>query len=88
MEVFDVLSDLKDKVQVDARQRKFVWPDGKRLTLQESIERARKRYPDISSKQIEEHLLYWTESGFAPGHYSREQFEELDRLAQVSNCRN
>jgi hypothetical protein len=25
--------------------------------------------------------LYWTESGFAPGHYSREQFEELDRLA-------
>jgi hypothetical protein len=56
MEVFDVLSDLKDKVQVDARQRKFVWPDGKRLTLQESIERARKRYPDISSKQIEEHL--------------------------------
>jgi hypothetical protein len=81
MEVFDTLSDLIEDVQVDAKQRKFVWPDGERLTLQQSIERTQKHYPDISDKEIEEHLLYWIESGYAPDHYSEAQLDELDRLS-------
>jgi hypothetical protein len=81
MEVFDTLSDLIEDVRLDAKQRKFVWPDAGHLDLQQSIEHIQKQYPDLSSEEIEEHLLYWIEGGYAPDDYSREQLDELDRLA-------
>jgi hypothetical protein len=81
MEVFYTLSDLMEDVRLDAKQRKFVWPDAGRLDLQQSIEHIQKQYPDLSSEEIEEHLLYWIENGYAPDDYSREQLDELDRLA-------
>ena len=81
MEVFHTLWGLIEDVHVDAKQRKFVWPDGERLNLQHSIEHVQRQYPDFSGEEIEEHLLYWIESGYAPDNYSRAQLDELDRLA-------
>jgi hypothetical protein len=81
MEVFDTLSDLMEDVRLDAKQRKFVWPDAECLDLQQSIERIQKQYPDFSREEIEEHLLYWIESGYAPDDYSREELDELDGFA-------
>jgi hypothetical protein len=42
MEVFYTLSDLMEDVRLDAKQRKFVWPDVERLDLQQSIEHIQK----------------------------------------------
>ena len=80
-EVLDTLLDLMEGVQVDPKQRRFVWPDAGQLTLQQSIEHTRKQCPDFSVEEIEGHLLYWIESGYGPDNCSERQLEELERLS-------
>ena len=80
-EVLDTLLDLMEGVQVDPKQRRFVWPDAGQLTLQQSIEHIRKQCPDFSVEEIEGHLLYWIESGYGPDNCSEQQLEELEKLS-------
>ena len=80
MEISDVLSTLLENVQLDARQRKVIWPDAERLDLEQSIGRIRKLYPDFPSEGIEEALINWIEMEYAPESYSESQLDELDRL--------
>ena len=56
IEVSDTLWDLLDDVQLDARQRKFIWPDAERLDLEKSVQRIQKQYSDFPRDQIEEFL--------------------------------
>jgi hypothetical protein len=46
-EISDALEDLLKNVQLDAKQRKFIWPDSERLDLEQSVERIKKQYPDF-----------------------------------------
>jgi hypothetical protein len=39
MSLADVLSILMEDVQLDAKQRKFIWPDAKKLDLEQSVQR-------------------------------------------------
>ena len=80
-EVLDTLLNLMENVQVDPKQREFVWPDAGSLDLQQSIEHIQKECPDFSVEEIEGHLLYWIESGYGPDNCSQEQLEELERLS-------
>jgi hypothetical protein len=50
-----------EDVQLDAKQRRFVWPDGKRLDLDQSVAhiQIQKQYPDFSRDWIEEYLIDW-----------------------------
>jgi hypothetical protein len=79
------LLDLMDDVQVDVKQRKFVWPDAGALNLRQCIEHIQKQCPDFSVEEIEGHLLYWIESGYNPEDHSpeplaQEKLDELERL--------
>ena len=71
-----------EKVDVDATDRKLIWEDGKRLSIDESMQRIRGDYPDFPAELIETHLIAWLEMEFAPKSYSREQLDELDRLTE------
>jgi len=71
-----------EKVDVDATNRKLIWEDGKRLSIDESVQRIRGDYPDFPVELIETHLIAWLEMEFAPKSYSREQLDELDRLTE------
>ena len=71
-----------EKVDVDATDRKLIWEDGKRLSIDESVQRIRGDYPDFPVELIETHLIAWLEMEFAPKSYSREQLDELDRLTE------
>ena len=42
----DVLCDVMEQVQLDARQRLFIWPDGEPLDLDQSVARIHQQYPD------------------------------------------
>ena len=42
IEVRDVLWNLLEDVQLDAKQRKLIWPDAERLDLEQSIQRVQK----------------------------------------------
>jgi hypothetical protein len=69
-----------ENADVDARQRKIVWDDGRRLSIEQSAERIHAERPD-HQELIETHVVGWLES-FAPEPYSERQLEQLDRLAE------
>ena len=81
-EICDALEDLLKNVQVDAKQRQFIWPDANRLDLEQSVQRIHKQYPDFPCDKIEEFLIDWIEMGYAPENYSQTQLDELDRLTE------
>ena len=72
-----------ENVDVDATNRKLIWNDGKRLSIDESVQRIRGDYPDFPVELIETHLIAWLEMEFAPKTYSQEQIDELDRLTEA-----
>jgi hypothetical protein len=76
----DALCDLMENMQLDPRQRQFIWPDGVGLDLDQSIARIHRQHPDFRRDWIEEYLLDWIEMDYAPEHYSKAQLDELDRL--------
>lgn len=81
IEVSDVLWDLMEEVQLDARRRELIWSEAERLSLDQSIERIQQQYPDFPRERIESFLISWLEN-YAPEDYSQDQLDELDQLAE------
>ena len=81
IEVNDALWELMEDVQLEARQRKIIWPGGKGLSIDQSVERIHKLYPNFPSDRIVCSLISWIEQ-YAPETYSEQQLEELDRLTE------
>jgi hypothetical protein len=81
-EICDALEDLLEDVQLDAKQRQFIWPDADRLDLEQSVQRIHKQYPDFPCDKIEEFLIDWIEMGYAPENYSQAQLDELERFTE------
>jgi len=85
-ELFDEVRELTwqslKNVDVDASARTFIWDDGKRLSIDQSVQRIHADYPQLPLDLIETQLIGWLEMEFAPKSYSREQLDELDRLTE------
>lgn len=81
-EVLDVVWRVLEKADVDAHKRKIIWPDGKRLSITQSVKRIHADFPDFPLELIEDHLVGWLEMEFNPPTYSQKQLDELDRLTQ------
>lgn len=81
-EVSETLWPLLQKLQVDAKQRKLIWPDGKRLDLDESAQTIHTDYPDFPRHLIESRLISWLDAEYAPQSYTPEQLDDLDRLTE------
>jgi glycerol-3-phosphate cytidylyltransferase-like family protein len=84
IEVRDVLWNLLEDVQLDAKQRKLIWPDAERLDLEQSIQRVQQKYPDFPRNEVEEFLLDWIDMGYDPQNDSQAQLDELDSLTERS----
>ena len=83
LEVSDALWELmaREDVQLDARQRKIIWSNGKALSIDQSVENIHKCYPKFPSQRILSFLISWIEQ-YTPETYSETQLEELDRLTE------
>ena len=81
-EVSDAVWAVLERADVDAKNRKIIWEDGKRFSITESVQRIHAGYPDYRPELIEEHLIGWLEMEFAPPTYSQKQLDELDRLIE------
>jgi len=79
----DEVRETTQKVDVDATHRKLIWDDGKRLSIDESVQRFLGDFPDFPVELIETHLIAWLEMEFTPKTYSQEQIDELDRLTET-----
>lgn len=80
--VSDAVWTLLEKADVDAKDRKIIWPDGTRLTINEAVQRIHADRPDFPLDLIETHVIGWLEMEFAPTTYSQAQLDELDRLTE------
>jgi hypothetical protein len=81
IEAHDLVFDALENAGVDAKRRLIVWDDGKRLSIEQSVERIHAGHPDTPLDQIEIHVVGWLES-CAPESCSECQLEELDRLIE------
>jgi hypothetical protein len=81
-DALDVVWGLLETADVDAKQRKIIWEDGKRLSIPESVQRIHADHPDLPPELIESHVVGWLEMEFAPPDYSEKQLDELDRLTE------
>ena len=88
IEIHDVLWDLLEDVQLDAKQRQLIWPDAKRtarqqrLDLDQSVQRIQKLHSDFARHEVEGFLLDWIDMGYDPENYSQVQLDELDKLTE------
>jgi len=63
IEIHDVLWDLLEDVQLDAKRRQLIWPDAKRsarkqrLDLDQSVQRIQKLHSDFARDGVEGFLL-------------------------------
>ena len=81
-EVREALLPLLERLHVDAKKRKIICPDGKRLNFDESVQNIHTVYPDFPRELIESRLISWLEMDYAPENYSPEQLVQLDRLTE------
>src|SRR5258706_15941866 len=65
-EVMDTVFALLEEVDVDAKARQLIWPDGQRLSIDESVQRIHADYSQFPAKRIEERVISWLEMGYAP----------------------
>ena len=82
MEVMDTVFALLEDVELDAKARQLIWPDGERLSIDESVRRIHAEYSQFPAEQIEDRLISWLEMGYAPEDYSEQQLDQLDRLTE------
>ncbi len=77
-EVGDTVSVMLARADVDANERQIISENGERLSITASVQRIAVEHPDYPLDLIEENVIDWLESEFAPPSYSREQFDELE----------
>jgi hypothetical protein len=77
----EALWAMADNLGLDVRERRFVWSDGSRRTLEESMEHIRGRRPDFSALQVEGFLVSFIEN-YLPEKCTEAEMDEVDRLAE------
>ncbi|MBA2678928.1 MAG: hypothetical protein H0U76_11115 [Ktedonobacteraceae bacterium] len=83
IDTMDTVFALLENVDLDAQDRKLIWADGSRLSIDKSVQRIHADYPELPAGLIEEKVISWIEMGYAPEHYSEQQLDELDRLTEL-----
>jgi hypothetical protein len=81
VEARDLVFGALENAGVDPRRRKIIWADGKRLSIEQSVERIHAGCPVTPVDQIEMRVLGWLES-CAPESCSERELEELDELIE------
>jgi hypothetical protein len=82
MEVMDTVFALLEDVDVDAKARQLIWPDGQRLSIDESVQRIHAEYSQFPVARIEDRVISWLEMGYVPENYSEQQLDEFERLTE------
>jgi hypothetical protein len=86
IEVRDVLWDLLEDAELDAKQRQLIWPDAERLDLVHPFSASR-NCTGFPGHEIEEVLLNWIDMGYDPENYFQAQLNELDSLKRLKNTK-
>lgn len=79
-QALDATWALLESVQLDAKQRAFVWPDARRLSFEQSVQHIHECHRELAVARIERAVISFIEN-YAPQGASDDELDELDRLA-------
>ncbi len=82
-EALDIVWPLLETTQVDAKNRKLIWPDGKRLGIAHTVRRIHKDYPELGRKLIEDKVISWLEMEYVPKDCTPEQMDAFEELIDL-----
>lgn len=78
--LFEVLDALA-AAAVDARERRIVWPDGARLSIEDTARRIHSASGTRLDK-VQPHVVAWLQMTYEPEGLDEEQMEEFERLIE------
>ena len=74
MEAMDAVAVALQRADLDIKQRRIIWPDGKRLTIDQTAKRIQKQSGG-DLKSIASHIVGWLEMNFEPKDMDEKQME-------------
>ena len=77
MEATDDVAVALEAADLDIQQRRIIWPDGKRLTIDQSAKRIHK-YTGTDLEAIKSHVIGWLEMGFVPKGLDETQMQDFE----------
>ncbi len=80
-DLFEVL-DALERASVDARERRIVWPDGSRLSIEDTARKIRSE-SGAPLDMVQSHVVGWLEMTYEPEAPDEDQLEEFDREIEL-----
>jgi hypothetical protein len=77
MEASDCVFNALDGARVDSSERRIIWPDGKSLSIDQSVKRIKKD-SGFDGEVILGHLIGWLQMGYTPEGLDEEQMERFE----------
>ncbi len=80
-DLFDVL-DALERASADARERRIVWHDGTRFSIEEA---ARKIHSEsgVPGDIVQAHVACWLQMHYGPESLDEDQMEEFEQLIEL-----
>jgi acetolactate synthase small subunit len=87
MEAVDCVYNALDGASVDVSEKKIIWPDGQRLTIEQSAERIHCE-TNLCQDAIIGHIIGWLQMEYVPEGLDDEQMEMFESQinALVEEC--
>ena len=77
MDALDSVSDALEGASVDLSEKKIIWCDGQRLTIEQSAERIQAQ-SGLDKQAIVNHIIGWLQMGYVPEGLDDEQMEVFE----------
>ncbi|MHB8347532.1 MAG: hypothetical protein ACYDHM_10190 [Acidiferrobacterales bacterium] len=77
-EALEIVWPLLDTTRIDVQGEKLIWPDGKRLGIEQTVQRIHQDHPALDRDAIEDKVISWLEMEYVPKDYTPEQMDEFE----------
>jgi len=77
MEALDGVFNALEGATVEASERKIIWPDGQRLSIEQRVERIHKT-SGLDSHAILSHLIGWLQMEYEPEGLDADQMQRFE----------
>ena len=77
MRAIDDVAAALEGADLDVEKRRIVWPDGKRLTIDQTARRIQNK-PETDLRAVETHVVCWMEMRFEPKGLDLKQMEAFE----------
>ena len=78
MEALDGVFNGLEGATVEASERKIIWPDGQRLSIEQSVERLHKT-SGLDRQAILSHLIGWLQMEYEPQGLDEDQMQRFEK---------